>query len=370
LGQLFGLSEGCSEILYENLEFEISPREIVAVVGPSGAGKSVLLRQIRKSVRGAICLDVQKLSSSRKPAVSVMQGGSLDERLEVLSRCGLAEAATLITPARRLSGGQLYRLGLARAIYEAKRSGRERLVIADEFAAILDTETALVLCRQLRKIARDFDIALVLAMPRGELVRALKPDKTIIRPLGKPAVLVKGSPGGIASINPNRWKISRGTIQDYRSLENFHYVAGPPATHKLVYVIRRPKSVIAKGGPDIAAALVISPPLINCRARNMALTGRYTQPDRREAMGYLNDEIEAISRVVVHPIYRGCGLAVRLVKHALSSAQTPMVEALAAMGGVHPFFEKGGLVCHGRFKGQRGYYFYYLAKLLEWGKNT
>jgi len=60
-------------------------------------------------------------------------------------------------------------------------------------------------------------------------------------------------------------------------------------------------------------------------------------------MTLLNTEVECISRVVVHPIFRSSGLAVRLVRHALAAAETPMVEALAAMGAVHPFFEKAGM---------------------------
>jgi hypothetical protein len=55
-------------------------------------------------------------------------------------------------------------------------------------------------------------------------------------------------------------------------------------------------------------------------------------------------ELRCISRVVVHPRYRGLGLAVRLVRAALASAATPLTEAYAVMGRVHPFFEKAGMV--------------------------
>ena len=43
------------------------------------------------------------------------------------------------------------------------------------------------------------------------------------------------------------------------------------------------------------------------------------------------------------PTYRGSGLAERLVRHALATAETPFVEALAAMGRVHPFLERAGM---------------------------
>jgi len=71
--------------------------------------------------------------------------------------------------------------------------------------------------------------------------------------------------------------------------------------------------------------------------------------------------MEWISRVVVHPIYRGCGLAVRLVRHALRTARTSRIEALAVMGAIHPFFELAGMKCYGQFQGRR-LYTYYLAQ--------
>ena len=90
----------------------------------------------------------------------------------------------------------------------------------------------------------------------------------------------------------------------------------------------------------------------------MATGGRYGGPDRRAAAALLNAEVEAISRVIVHPVYRGCGLAVRLIRHALMHAETPMVEALAAMGAVHPLFEKAGMKYAGRFRGNLEYAYY------------
>ena len=58
--------------------------------------------------------------------------------------------------------------------------------------------------------------------------------------------------------------------------------------------------------------------------------------------------MRCISRVVVHPQWRGLGLAVRLVRHALATAVTPYTEAIAAMGKVHPFFEKAGMTAYHR----------------------
>jgi GNAT superfamily N-acetyltransferase len=142
---------------------------------------------------------------------------------------------------------------------------------------------------------------------------------------------------------PSAGSIRLGTIHDYDRLDRFHYLAGRPAAHKLVWVIDAPTHLRDAAGPDIAAVLVVSPPVFNVRGRNVATAGRYAGADRREALRLLNRDLECISRVVVHPVFRGAGLSVALVKHAIATAATPYVEALAAMGAIHPLFEKAGM---------------------------
>ena len=382
VAEMFGLpGEGDTVRLYQDFRLSVAPGEIVLVVGPSGAGKSCLLRAIASAVPEAVLLDGRAVAGDDRPAVACLDDGAswqrmlgrlcgcqtgadgapeLSERLELLSRCGLAEAAALLTPAGRLSGGQAYRLALASAVWRALRSRGRRLVLADEFAAVLDDATAAVLAAQTRKLVHRYRLAMVLATPRAELAEALAPARTVIKPLGGPPAIVRGWPR-TGSVPARRWRVTRGTIADYHDLGRFHYLAGPPAAHKRVWTVRVPRRGLTAGEPDVAAVLVVSPPVLRCRGRNVATAGRYAGSDRRAATARLNAEIECISRVVVHPIYRGCGLAVRLVRRALAEAQTPFVEALAAMGAVHPFFELAGMTCHGRFGSGRGYS-YYLAR--------
>jgi len=63
--------------------------------------------------------------------------------------------------------------------------------------------------------------------------------------------------------------------------------------------------------------------------------------------------MRCISRVVVHPQWRGLGLAVRLVRRGLATMTTPYTEALAAMGRVHPFFERAGMTAYRRWPHRR-----------------
>lgn len=51
-----------------------------------------------------------------------------------------------------------------------------------------------------------------------------------------------------------------------------------------------------------------------------------------------------LSRVVLHPTYRGAGLAAAFVRRSCELCPWPWIETLAGMGHVNPFFEKAGFV--------------------------
>jgi len=355
LAGMFGLSDPPAERLYDKFELAITAGEVIAVVGASGSGKSILLEKVRLQVPDAICLEMDDLRNSSQPAVECLEGGTAAQRLAMLSRFGLAEAACLVTPASRLSGGQIHRLALARAAYTAQRRGKPALVLADEFASVLDMVTARMISWQIRQLTRGTNLAVLLATPRRDILSALAPERVLVKELGQPARWE--APPRTRMLAPSRWAIERGNIGDYHRLAGFHYIAGPPAAHKRVYVVRPP---VCWAGPDRqpAAVMVISPPVLHVRGRNAATAGRYEMSDRRLAAGRLNREVECISRVVVHPAYRSCGLAVRLVRHALAEARTPVTEALAVMGRVHPMFERAGMDAWIGFGHNRPYVYY------------
>jgi N-acetylglutamate synthase-like GNAT family acetyltransferase len=57
----------------------------------------------------------------------------------------------------------------------------------------------------------------------------------------------------------------------------------------------------------------------------------------------VNRHVRTISRVIVHPQFRALGIASQLVRRILQDCPTRYVEAVAAMGAVHPFFERAGM---------------------------
>lgn len=146
-----------------------------------------------------------------------------------------------------------------------------------------------------------------------------------------------------------------GTIDDYARLSEHHYKAKRPATVTRVLTLRDPQPsacgrYLKRWEPGrVVGVLVESMPSLNCRMRDWAVHERYQAVcGRRQNTVLLNREVRCISRVVVHPQWRGLGLAVRLVQAALEDSQTIFTEALAAMGKVHPFFERAGMTAFTR----------------------
>ncbi|MCC6680055.1 MAG: hypothetical protein IT445_04040 [Phycisphaeraceae bacterium] len=150
-------------------------------------------------------------------------------------------------------------------------------------------------------------------------------------------------------------KLVPGNVRDYLALAEHHYRSARPATMARVLALRRVAPTVVgrylkqPQRTQTVAVLVESLPALMCRMRNLALDDRYGTwllPGERARL--LNAELRCISRVVVHPQWRGLGLAVKLVRHALDSATTIYTEALAAMGKVNPFFERAGMTAYHR----------------------
>jgi N-acetylglutamate synthase-like GNAT family acetyltransferase len=148
--------------------------------------------------------------------------------------------------------------------------------------------------------------------------------------------------------------IEPGTFADYAAMKAFHYRGGRPGAVKRVFVAwyRGSGAGMHAGRGEArgmrAGVIVESLPALGCALRNVALCERYLGGDRGLVAARLNREMRTISRVVVHPVFRGVGLAVELVRHLLAHAETPCVEALAAMGRVHPFFVRAGMRAYDR----------------------
>ena len=59
-------------------------------------------------------------------------------------------------------------------------------------------------------------------------------------------------------------------------------------------------------------------------------------------MRTLNRQLILLSRVVLHPTFRGAGIATRFVKRCCHLSGYPWIETLAEMGHINPLFERAG----------------------------
>jgi len=153
---------------------------------------------------------------------------------------------------------------------------------------------------------------------------------------------------------PGRLILAPGNRADYKHLERFHYIAGPPATFAQIWTIyhhsrdpffsdlRQSASICGSSRPATPIAIaILSYPCLNCTTRDRALNlTRFPLQTRRR---FINQNIRTISRLIIHPTYRGLGLASILIHCILNNCSTRYTEALATMAKAHPLFKKSGM---------------------------
>ena len=197
-------------VAVDDLSFTVARGSLFALLGPNGAGKSTtvevcegFLRPDSGTVR-VLGLDPWREGGRLRPRIGVMlqAGGAhgsarAGEMLDLLARCaanphdpgellelvGLSGAAR--TPVRRLSGGQVQRLGLAMALV-----GRPELLFLDEPTAGMDPQARHLVWDVLRA-ARADGVTMVLTthlMDEAELLA----DRVLIVDGG--SAVAEGSP--------------------------------------------------------------------------------------------------------------------------------------------------------------------------------
>ena len=198
-------SFGSNQVLH-GIDLDVQPGEFVVMLGLSGAGKSTLLRCMNGLARpdgGTLQvggIDLMARHSRRDlarqaamvfqhhnlvPRLSVLKNvltgrlgalptlpsvfqlfrqADLDLARECLDRVGLSHKVDERTEA--LSGGQMQRVGIARALAQ-----QPKVILADEPVASLDPKTARTVLQYLRDATRELGIAVVCNLHQVDYAR-------------------------------------------------------------------------------------------------------------------------------------------------------------------------------------------------------
>jgi cell division transport system ATP-binding protein len=183
----------------DNISLSIEPGEFVFLTGASGSGKTTLIRLFIRDLKpdsGSLVINGQDLTTlnPRKLPLFRRDIGTVFQDFKLLSDSNVAENVALPLEVRgikptdiasavkialemvglssksqafpsQLSGGELQRVSLARAIV-----GRPKLLLADEPTGNLDPKTAAGIVRLMKEIHSHLKTTILMATHNSEIV--------------------------------------------------------------------------------------------------------------------------------------------------------------------------------------------------------
>lgn len=178
IAESFGLGLSDQEFtIFDGLELEVVPGDVVYINGTSGSGKSLLLKLLaeKMAAAGHDIADLNEVVLEDKPVIELV-GETTLQATDLLSKAGISDAWIYIKTPAQLSDGQRYRLKLAKVL----DTGAD-VWIADEFGAVLDRVTAKVVAFNLAKVARREGKILMVATTHTDLAEDLNPSLTVTK---------------------------------------------------------------------------------------------------------------------------------------------------------------------------------------------
>ena len=379
--------------LAENLPVPAGPGRVTLFAGPSGSGKSSLLRAAaaRLESAGVPVVRADELRLPDAPLADALAGrlpGGFAAACALLSKCGLAEPRLLLRTPAELSDGQRFRFRLALAAARAGFGAGESkagVVVCDEFAAVLDRTLARAVAFNVRRLcdAGSGDaggrqgVGFLLATTHDDVAADLRPDALVRCSLNAPPAVTGpaadsrndggddplagrevlgplfagGDLGGRVSFAGGLF-LTAASRGDWPRFARWHYRSHTVGVVRAGCLLwhgshhgdkdkTNARRYPGSRAEPVGVALFCSAPLsLRGRNRYFGTGARWTAANLKA----LNAQLVTLSRVVLHPAYRGCGLAAPFVAAACDACPFPWVEALAELGKSHPFLERAGFI--------------------------
>lgn len=290
ISEAFGIQNGYVREIF-NLDKPYF-HSILYITGESGSGKSTIIKEFYEETKVSF--------DETKPIFDLIE----KEPMKWLSFVGLGDALLYVTPFKDLSDSQKNRFTILKMVLE------NDFIVVDEFLSTLDRKTAKAVAFTFQKLIRKLGKRAVVATAHEDLTEYLMPSVKIIgKAFPSRFELVEYFEGEFR--NPFEEISFEYVDKDfYRrlSLGELHY--------RGKYTGGTKEYLIAKYKKDVVGVLV-----------STNLIGR---------------EGRRISRLVVHPSYRGCGIGKAIVGKYIEDY--PLTEVIAVMAKYNPVFEKAGMV--------------------------
>ena len=285
ISEAFGIQDGYVREIFNLKEPEF--QSVLYITGESGSGKSTILNEFYEETKVSF--------DENKPIFSLID----NEPMKWLSFVGLGDAVLYVTPFKYLSDSQQKRFIILKMILE------NDIIVVDEFLSTLDRKTAKSVAFTFQKLIRKLNKRAVVVTAHDDLTEYLMPNVKI---QGRAFPSEFETTRYIEGEFPNPFQKVEFEYVDkdyYRnlSLGELHY--------RGKYTGGTKEYLIAKFNNETIGVLV-----------STNLIGR---------------EGRRISRVVVHPSYRGCGIGKAIVERYIGDY--PLTEVIAVMAKYNPAME-------------------------------
>jgi ABC-type lipoprotein export system ATPase subunit len=328
-----GVDDNKEFTIFDNIELKYDDEDLIYVTGDSGSGKSTFLRLFASELQSKVrkFVNFSDVQADNDEVVINSVGATQEEAMTLLSVVGLSEAFVMLRKYKELSEGQKYRYKLAKMI-----AAKGDAFLIDEFGATLDREMAKALAYCIQKWARKSKKMVVVATTHKDLIEDFNPNVAIDKKFGQTTQVKYYSAIPQQFSLVHEMQIEQATKEDYEYLKGFHYLQGNPAAVKHRF------KLTYKG--ETIGIIVYTLSFRSLYYRNQLF------PEYKNNIQKVNSEILRISRVIIHPKFRGIGLAQVLVRETMPQVNARIVECVAAMAKYNPFLEKAGMILAGKMK--------------------